>query len=125
MATHDLRVAIARIPGDHVVIVDCLSLWVTNLLLGDMAPEQIEAAANDVVRELGARDTTTVVVSNEVGLGIVPVNELARAYRDVLGRVNQLFAAAADRALFCAVGRVVELLRPCDIGLPLGPITTY
>jgi adenosylcobyric acid synthase len=52
-----------------------------------------------------------VAVSNEVGMGIVPVNELARAYRDVLGRVNAIWADAADDALFAVAGRVVRLER--------------
>jgi adenosylcobinamide kinase/adenosylcobinamide-phosphate guanylyltransferase len=69
-------------------------------------------AAIAVIR---ARRLNAVVVTNEVGLGIVPVNDLAREYRDVLGRVNQRWVAAADRALFMAAGRALQLHDPWEL----------
>jgi adenosylcobinamide kinase/adenosylcobinamide-phosphate guanylyltransferase len=95
--------------GDTVtLIVDCLSLWVSNLIEQRPAPE-IEAAAAAAANVAAARPGLTIAVSNEVGLGIVPDNALARAYRDVLGRVNALWVAAADEAYLVVSGRRIKL----------------
>ena len=93
-------------PGDFL-IVDCLTLWVSNLLESGVESDGIGAAAEGVARELVPRHG--VVVSNEVGLGIVPANELARAFRDVLGAVNVTFAGLASRAVLMVAGRAVDL----------------
>ncbi|HVS47805.1 MAG TPA: bifunctional adenosylcobinamide kinase/adenosylcobinamide-phosphate guanylyltransferase [Candidatus Dormibacteraeota bacterium] len=93
-------------PGDFLV-VDCLTLWVSNLLEKGKAAAEIGVAAKDVVEELSRRQG--VVVSNEVGLGIVPANELARAFRDVLGAVNTIFAGSAERAVLMVAGRALDL----------------
>lgn len=113
----ELGAAIDHIPADHVVVVDCLSLWVTNLLLADRQPEQIEAAAAAVAASLAARPGPSVVVGNEVGSGIVPMNELARTYRDVLGRVNAVFGGHATQAALVVAGRVLPLLASQDMHL--------
>jgi adenosylcobinamide kinase / adenosylcobinamide-phosphate guanylyltransferase len=103
----DLLEAIASSsPGDFLV-VDCLTLWVSNLLEKGLDRGAIESAAAEVAQELSRWQG--VVVSNEVGLGIVPANELARAFRDTLGSVNATFAAAAERAVFMVAGRPLEL----------------
>ena len=94
----DVAAALARVPEDATVILDCLSLWVANGGGGDGA---IGVAAR--------RPGLTLVVTNEVGLGIVPDNALARAYRDDLGRVNAAWAAAADEAYFVVAGRALRL----------------
>ena len=96
----------ATAAGDFIVI-DCLTLWVANLLGEGAGAADIEGAAGEMLGELRARDC--VVVTNEVGLGIVPVNELARRFRDVLGDVNSRFAAAADRAVLMVAGRALDL----------------
>lgn len=93
-------------PGDFLV-VDCLTLWVANLLEQGADAAEIERGADQVVAELETR--RGVVVSNEVGLGIVPANELARRFRDALGAVNARFAAGAERAVLMVAGRAVEL----------------
>jgi len=96
--------------GEPVILIDCLTLLVSNLLLEQNNPQQ--AAARDhvlrevnallnVVRKLPAR---TLIVSNEVGLGLVPPNPLGRAYRDLLGEANQLVAARADEVLLLVAG---------------------
>jgi adenosyl cobinamide kinase/adenosyl cobinamide phosphate guanylyltransferase len=106
----DLAGALRGLAGDELAIVDCLSLWVSNLLeRGDLAT--IEGLAAEAAALAAAHGGGCVAVSNEVGMGIVPVNELARAYRDVLGRVNAIWADAADDALFAVSGRVVRLER--------------
>jgi adenosyl cobinamide kinase/adenosyl cobinamide phosphate guanylyltransferase len=80
-------------------LVDCLTLWLTNLMLAERRPEWPALLA-----ALDARRASTVLVSNEVGLGIVPDNPLARAFRDEAGRLHQLVAARADRVVFMVAG---------------------
>ncbi len=87
--------------GDHPVLVDCLTLWVTNLLLGEY---DIEDAADGLIGALRARRGLTVLVANETGLGIVPDNALARRFRDAAGLLNQRVAALADRVEFMVAG---------------------
>jgi adenosyl cobinamide kinase/adenosyl cobinamide phosphate guanylyltransferase len=103
--------ALRSIAGDEAVVVDCLSLWVSNLLEAGWADDAIEEEARTVAREAAARSGLTAAVSNEVGLGLVPDTPLGRRYRDVLGRVNALWAAEAERALLVVAGRAVELER--------------
>jgi adenosyl cobinamide kinase/adenosyl cobinamide phosphate guanylyltransferase len=102
----ELGAALAAVDPAAAVIVDCLSFWVANLLeRGD----DVESCSEQAVASARARSALTVVVSNEVGLGVVPVSELGRRYRDVLGRVNQQWAAAADEAALVVAGRKLRL----------------
>jgi adenosylcobinamide kinase / adenosylcobinamide-phosphate guanylyltransferase len=94
----DLAGGLARVPDGATAIVDCLSLWVAN---GGGGDEALAAART--------RDGLTLAVTNEVGMGIVPDNALARAYRDDLGRVNAAWAAAADEAWLVVAGRTLRL----------------
>jgi adenosylcobinamide kinase / adenosylcobinamide-phosphate guanylyltransferase len=94
-----LPAALARAEGP--VLVDCLTLWLTNLMLGE---RDIEAMTNALLTMIGQRRHDTVFVSNEVGLGIVPDNALARRFRDAQGILNQRVAARADRVIFMAAG---------------------
>ncbi len=87
--------------SDRPVLVDCLTLWLTNLMLGG---HDIAAATVALDAALDARAAPTVLVANEVGLGIVPDNALARAFRDAAGRLNQHLAARADTVLFMVAG---------------------
>jgi adenosyl cobinamide kinase/adenosyl cobinamide phosphate guanylyltransferase len=103
----DLVGAIRSTAAGDFVVVDCLTLWVSNLLGEGAGSADVDAAAREAVAALRSRDS--VVVTNEVGLGIVPVNELARSFRDVLGSVNSRFAESADRAFFMVAGRALEL----------------
>ena len=101
------------------VLLDCLSLWVANRMapLGDSpAPDAVErlereldADASRLIAAARAREAETIVVTNEVGSGLVPPYPLGRAYRDALGRVNQHVSAAADRAWLLVSGRALEL----------------
>jgi adenosylcobinamide kinase/adenosylcobinamide-phosphate guanylyltransferase len=99
----ELASALELVPVDAAVVVDCLSLWVANVLDHDVEAlnERAVAAAKQRAR--------AIVVSNEVGLGVVPVSELGRRYRDVLGRVNARWAAAADEAAFVVAGKMLRL----------------
>ena len=105
----DLLGALRSSAAGDFLVVDCLTLWVTNLLGAGHDPADFDRLADPIVRELGGR--RGVVVTNEVGMGIVPVNELARRFRDVLGFVNTRFAEGADRAVLMVAGRAVELER--------------
>jgi adenosyl cobinamide kinase/adenosyl cobinamide phosphate guanylyltransferase len=100
-----LREAIEGVPPAQTLVIDCLSLWVANLL---ERGEPVDDAAAAVA---AARGGTTIAVSNEVGLGLVPATPLGRDYRDVLGRVNALWAEAAERVYFVVAGRALPLER--------------
>jgi adenosyl cobinamide kinase/adenosyl cobinamide phosphate guanylyltransferase len=101
--------AVEGIREDASVILDCLTLWVSNALEEGPSEGDIDGEARKVASTLATRAAPSVVVSNEVGLGIVPANELARRYRDVLGRVNASFAAEASRCFFVVAGRGLPL----------------
>ena len=103
----DLHGAVLAAPRDHFVVVDCLTLWVSNRLGSGSTPEEISLHAQSCASELSGR--RGVVVTNEVGLGIVPANELARTFRDLLGSVNAVFARCADRSLLMVAGLTLEL----------------
>lgn len=104
----DLGRALAATPPDSFVVIDCLSLWVSNLMGAGWSAARIEAASRDGAQAAASR-SAVVAVSNEVGFGIVPDNALARDYRDVLGRVNATWADAAERTALVVAGRVVPL----------------
>jgi len=106
---------ISGITEDSLVIIDCVTMWVSNLLLQGFELEKIEEEAAILAEFLGQREAPTVVVTNEVGLSIVPDNELARRYQDTLGRVNQALAHRAERALFVSAGRITQLEKIEDI----------
>jgi len=100
----------------QVVIVDCLTLWVSNLMFGagDRSEaahvvEHVEERAEELVAALSRHTGTVIVVTNEVGLGLVPDNPVARAYRDLLGRVNALVARDADRVVLLVAGIAVGI----------------
>lgn len=103
--------AVAAADADACVVVDCLSLWITNELLADetMAVEALDLMVDDLLSACANRGGPTIVVSNEVGAGIVPANRLGRSFRDLLGRANQRVAAAADQAHLTVAGRLVDL----------------
>jgi adenosylcobinamide kinase / adenosylcobinamide-phosphate guanylyltransferase len=108
----DLAEAIAAIEPSTCLVVDCLSLWVANLL-DSHESAAIERSAAVAADAAAARGGTTIVVTNEVGLGVVPATPVGRAYRDVLGRVNALWAQRATQAYLVVAGRLLPLL-PAD-----------
>lgn len=108
----ELVTALRSAPEDAFLVVDCLTLWVANVMEAEWPEERIEKAARDAAAALSARTAPGVVVSNEVGLGVVPATELGRSYRDVLGRVNAAFAEAADSAQLIVAGRALDLGAP-------------
>jgi adenosylcobinamide kinase / adenosylcobinamide-phosphate guanylyltransferase len=87
--------------GPSPVLVDCLTLWLTNVML---AGHDVIAGLSELEEAIERRATPTVLVSNEVGLGIVPETPLGRQFRDMAGLVNQRIAALADRVVFMVAG---------------------
>lgn len=94
---------------EALVIVDCLTLWVSNLLASARNEEAIMAAGRQLAKLVCERPAPAVVISNEVGLGVVPATRLGRQFRDLLGAVNQVFAARADSTIFLVAGQAVRL----------------
>ncbi len=97
----DLACAISTAPAANAILVDCLTLWLSNLMLKqrdiDGEIERLEAA-------IAKHKAPVVLVSNEVGFGIVPDNAQARRFRDLQGRLNQRVAARADRVVLVVAG---------------------
>jgi adenosylcobinamide kinase/adenosylcobinamide-phosphate guanylyltransferase len=100
-APRDLAGALARVPAGAAVLIDCMTLWLSNLLLAEADIEAEIAGLEDALRRMQG---TAVLVANEVGFGIVPDNALARRFRDLQGRLNQRLAARADRVVLMVAG---------------------
>ena len=105
-----LAPAIASAPGHHTLLVDCLSLWVANVLEAGETEAAVQAKAVDAASGAASRESLTVVVSNEVGMGLVPLTPLGRTFQDVLGIVNRIFVDASDEAAFVVAGRRLDLV---------------
>lgn len=103
----DLPEALSAASG--AVVIDCLTLWLSNLMLAD---QDIDAASAALAASVAAHTGPVIAVSNEVGLGIVPDNALARRFRDAQGRLNQQMAAMAELVVFCAAGLPLVLKGP-------------
>ncbi len=124
-APRDLARPVQGVERDRTLLVDCLSVWVANrlLMLGSDAPTpaallDLERALDDEIASIldacAQRDGRSILVTNEVGSGLVPPYPLGRAYRDLLGRVNQQVSARATRAWLVVAGRAIEL-PPADV----------
>jgi len=96
-------------PKTEVVIVDCLTLLVSNLLLAGKSEKFIIAEIKKSLQAMKKSNFSTIIVSNEVGCGIVPENKLARDFRDIAGAVNQLAARSSDKAYTLISGFPVQL----------------
>jgi adenosylcobinamide kinase/adenosylcobinamide-phosphate guanylyltransferase len=100
-APHDLVYALESASAHACLLVDCLTLWLSNRMLADA---DLDREIEYLEEALARRAAVTVLVSNEVGYGIVPDNALARRFRDLQGRVNQRLAASADRVVLLVAG---------------------
>lgn len=96
-------------PKADVIIVDCLTLWVSNLMMESSSPDFAQTAVTRLEKSLEKAQCPVILVSNEVGLGIVPENRLARQFRDLAGFVNRRVAAAADRVVMTVAGIAVQI----------------
>ena len=102
----ELAEAIAAQPAGRPILVDCLTLWLTNLLL---AERDIAIATGELVAACREASAEVVLVSNEVGLGIVPDNRMAREFRDHAGRLHQQVAALVPEVYFVAAGLPLKM----------------
>lgn len=119
---------LARVLGEivaDVVVVDCLTLWLSNLLLSGGTADDIARAVDQVMAVLQLRRYHALLVSNEVGMGIVPESALGRIFRDCAGSAHQCIASQADEVYLAAMGLVLRLLpgpvtvvRPQEQALP-------
>ena len=102
---HDVVAACGSLAGRvDVVVLDCLTLWVANLLLRGDEEKSILAAADALADFLAERRFSLVIVSNEVGAGVHPATDVGLRFRDALGGVNQRIAAAVDRVTYMVAG---------------------
>lgn len=100
-APHRLAASLTAVPPDRPVLIDCLTLWLTNRML---AEADLEAESAELEAAMRTRKAPLVVVSSEVGLGIVPDNALARRFRDAQGRLNQRIAGFAGEVTLMVAG---------------------
>ncbi|MGA2612013.1 MAG: bifunctional adenosylcobinamide kinase/adenosylcobinamide-phosphate guanylyltransferase [Spirochaetia bacterium] len=105
-----LRAALARA---GTVIIDCVTIWISNLILADQGFEEEDAAeqAEELVQAANGGRSGVIVVTNEVGSGVVPDNVLARRFRDCAGRANQVLARAADEVHLMVSGISIAVKR--------------
>lgn len=116
-APHALEDAITALRSSaDVVVVDCLTLWISNMLVTGVDASGIEARVGELARALEEAPFSSIVVTNEVGMGIVPETALGRLFRDVAGRAHQQLARSAREIYFAAMG-VVLRLRPSPVEL--------
>lgn len=95
-------------PG-RVILVDCLTLWISNLVLADKTQDQIADKAKELAEVIQKAPCPVILVSNEVGAGIVPENALSRLFRDAAGKVNQIMAKACDQVHWVVAGIPVTI----------------
>jgi adenosylcobinamide kinase / adenosylcobinamide-phosphate guanylyltransferase len=108
--------ALAGLGEVDVVVIDCLTLWLSNLLMAEKTDAEISAALETLVVALQSRSWQVVLVTNEVGLGVVPASALGRRFRDLAGRIHQRLVGIADEIYFGALGAMLRL-RPNPVCL--------
>ncbi|MDY0190943.1 MAG: bifunctional adenosylcobinamide kinase/adenosylcobinamide-phosphate guanylyltransferase [Desulfuromonas sp.] len=112
---YNLAEALQSCASNSVVLVDCITLWINNLLYRaelhqqTITEQQIAAHTQQVIEACHARQCTVIFVSNELGMGLVPADPSSRRYRDLVGRCNQVLAAAADEVVFMVSGLPLTL----------------
>jgi adenosylcobinamide kinase/adenosylcobinamide-phosphate guanylyltransferase len=111
-APHALADAVEAVGADAALLLDCLTFWIANRVMADVPDLDVEAEAERLAGLLAGRTAPTVVVTNEVGQGIVPGDPLSRRFRDVHGRVNRIVADRATDAFLVIAGRTIALDRP-------------
>jgi adenosyl cobinamide kinase/adenosyl cobinamide phosphate guanylyltransferase len=105
------------VPADSGVVIDCLTLWVNNVMVDEVPDDDVPALARRLAEQAADHPGGVIAVTNEVGLGVVPVNRLSRRYVDLLGAVNRIWVEVAARSLLVVAGRVLTL-PPIETGTP-------
>ena len=115
-APHDLAGAVEAVDPADTIIVDCLAIWTTNRMLTEPRPPDADIVEESVrlALLLAERPGQGLVVTNEVGSGVVPATPLGREFRDLLGSVNQAMVRAADAAYLVVAGRLLPLVDPAE-----------
>lgn len=108
----DVEAALAGVPKGARALVDCLTLWVSNLVELGLPDPEIEDRARRAAVAAARREAGTVAVTNEIGSGVVPVNALARRFVEIHGRVNAIWASSAEQTLLVIAGRALSLADP-------------
>lgn len=101
--------------NSDVIILDCLTLWITNLLMKDFSKSDIKAQVDELINEICNHQATVIVITNEVGAGIVPDNKLSRDFRDIAGDINQSFAVNFDTVIHMVSGIPTEIKKPTSV----------
>jgi adenosylcobinamide kinase/adenosylcobinamide-phosphate guanylyltransferase len=112
--TFEIPIQLAEWFTDHggeysSVVVDCLTLWLNNLLQEKVRPRQVPSYVRKLLKALRASPSRVVMVSNELGMGLVPGDAVSREFRDAAGRINQFIAAEADEVYFLVSGLPLRL----------------
>ena len=110
----ELAGAVRAVADDHFLIVDCITIWLANLFAHLIDRSEISRSVVEFNEAMMERRGPTVVVSNEVGMGVHPETALGREYRDELGRTNQLIATTADTTLLLVAGQAIRLEDPWE-----------
>lgn len=95
--------------GSEVFLVDCLTMWLTNMMMQDFSDEKIQSQVVRLAETVRGLDTSLVMVANEVGLGIVPESSLGRRFRDLAGWTNQQMALVCQQVVMVAAGLPLRL----------------
>lgn len=117
-APYDLAAGIGSVDDAHTLLVDCITIWISNLIVRGDSDPAVEAAIEETLRAILAHAGSVIVVSNETGLGLVPPDSMSRRFRDIQGRVNQRLANELDRSFLVAAGQLLPLQPPEDL-LPI------
>lgn len=101
----NISLVLSRIKGKNkVVLIDCMGLFISNLMAEGLSSEKVESKAKELISMISKSECMVILVSNDVASGIVPENILARQFRDLLGRANQIAAKNADKVIFMQCG---------------------
>ena len=101
----DINSVLIRLKNKYeIILIDCLGMWLSNLLAGGLTNREIEKGISRLIKSVSDCKGIIILVSNEVGAGIVPDNPLARRFRDLLGMANQMIAKKADEVIFMQSG---------------------
>jgi adenosylcobinamide kinase/adenosylcobinamide-phosphate guanylyltransferase len=113
----ELAACLRELRDVEVAVVDCLTLWLSNLMLRDESLATIAARVDELAGVLHDRPFATILVTNEVGMGVVPPSALGRAFRDAVGAAHQRLAEVADEIYLVILGSVLRI-RPAPVAIP-------
>ena len=105
----DLAAALGKVPTDAVVVLDCVTMWVSNVMERGVDDDAVLERAQRAAGLAAGRTGLVIVVSNEVGSGVIPTTPLGRRFSELLGSVNAMWAEAAERSALVVAGKVLTL----------------